>query len=591
MKTLIHVTHEAVQKVGGIGAVLHGLFTSKAYNAAVERTILIGPLFSSEGNPETRLGPQGEVFYSSLDGRTDHPAAPQFEEVQRQFNVDIVYGRRKFADSATGVSSSPEVILIDVSRIDVNRLNAFKGRLWQHYQLDSSAYEKNWEYDLYVKLAEPAIAALHALGVCSGHGDCVVLAHEFMGLPTALAAMIDPRGNFRSVFYAHEVATMRRIVEGHPGHDTMFYNVLSRAVAEGRYVEDVFGSQHDFFKHGLVCTAKYCDNILAVGDYVIKELRFLGPDFEHVDADLAYNGIPAYEITAEQAAESKQKLQRYTEALLDYTPDYIFTHVTRMATSKGLWRDFRVLEHVERAFRRSGKTGVLFVLSSEVASPRRPEEIRNLEQWWHWPVAHREGLPDLSTGEAIFYVGVQEFNARARNVKAILVNQFGWSRQACGTRMPEDMEFMDIRRGSDVEFGQSIYEPFGIAQLEPLSFGGLCVISNVCGCAGFVEDVSGGEPIPNVIVADYTDIGRPTDSVEELLKIGKDERDRIEAAVARKVAEQIIKRLPTTAAEKARMIRQGYDLAKHMSWEVVARDYFLPGIERAIRRQRVHQVA
>jgi hypothetical protein len=27
--------------------------------------------------------------------------------------------------------------------------------------------------------------------------------------------------------------------------------------------------------------------------------------------------------------------------------------------------------------------------------------------------------------------------------------------------MPADMEFMDIRKGSDVEFGQSIYEPFG----------------------------------------------------------------------------------------------------------------------------------
>ena len=26
------------------------------------------------------------------------------------------------------------------------------------------------------------------------------------------------------------------------------------------------------------------------------------------------------------------------------------------------------------------------------------------------------------------------------------------------------MEYADIRRGSDVEFGQSIYEPFGIAQ-------------------------------------------------------------------------------------------------------------------------------
>ena len=36
---------------------------------------------------------------------------------------------------------------------------------------------------------------------------------------------------------------MRRIVEGHHGHDTMFYNVLERAMDKGKFVEDVFGLQ------------------------------------------------------------------------------------------------------------------------------------------------------------------------------------------------------------------------------------------------------------------------------------------------------------------------------------------------------------
>ena len=78
---------------------------------------------------------------------------------------------------------------------------------------------------------------------------------------------------------------------------------------------------------------------------------------------------------------------------------------------------------------------------------------------------------------------MQKFNACARQVKVILVNQFGWSTASCGSKMQPDMEFLDIRKGTDIEFGQSIYEPFGIAQLEPLSFGGMCVITNVCGCA------------------------------------------------------------------------------------------------------------
>ena len=48
--TVVHVTHEATGKIGGIGAVLDGMFTSKAYDQAVGRTILVSPLFSSEGD-------------------------------------------------------------------------------------------------------------------------------------------------------------------------------------------------------------------------------------------------------------------------------------------------------------------------------------------------------------------------------------------------------------------------------------------------------------------------------------------------------------------------------------------------------------
>ena len=72
--------------------------------------------------------------------------------------------------------------------------------------------------------------------------------------------------------------------------------------------------------------------------------------------------------------------------------------------------------------------------------------------------------------------------------------------------MPQEMDFVDIRRESDVEFGQSIYEPFGIAQFEPLTFGGVCVVSSVCGCSGFLRDVTSGDDVKNVIVADYTSL-------------------------------------------------------------------------------------
>jgi hypothetical protein len=232
---------------------------------------------------------------------------------------------------------------------------------------------------------------------------------------------------------------------------------------------------------------------------------------------------------------------------------------------------------------------VLFTLSTEVPA-RRPEDIQRMEEWHHWPVAHREGLPDLSGGEAAYYQGVQEFNAQSRNIKVVFINQFGFEQRLCGTRMPADMEFMDIRKGSDVEFGQSIYEPFGIAQVEPISFGGICIYTNICGCAGFVEKAAGGAT-PNAIVVDYTQLPNPKMRPEELLNIGKAERDQIEDTVGKTVADELIKRLPRTPAEFAQFIDRGHALAEKMSWEAVAREYVVPGIKRAAQAQQLKQIA
>jgi hypothetical protein len=409
-----------------------------------------------------------------------------------------------------------------------------------------------------------------------------------MGMPTALAAQLDTSFDFKTVFYAHEVAPMRNIVESNSGHDTMFYNVIETAHQQGLCVNEVFGDQSHNFKYALVGAAKHCDNILAVGDYVVDELRFMAPEFDMADIDLTYNGIPAYEIDLDEKLRSKARLQEYCQNLLGYKPDFIFTHVTRMTLSKGLWRDLRVLEHMDKEFRTEGRTAVLFVLSTEIGR-RRSKDIFNMEADYNWPVAHREGIPDLSGGEASFYTGVQEFNARSRNIKVIYLNQFGFTRNCCGHRMPYDMEFMDIRKGSDVEFGQSIYEPFGIAQLEPLSFGGICVVTNVCGCAGFVKDVSNGKDVKNVIIADYTELNGNSGDIEDMLQINRDSRDRIEHKISEKVALEICARLPGNDSEIEDMITSGYDLAKHMDWEAVARNYVVKSLHKAA--QKTHRRA
>lgn len=591
MQTVVHVTHEAIQKIGGIGAVLHGLLTSKVYLDKVPRNILVGPFWPGDVRGEQRLGPQGEVLYSSLDHLFRSPLAAKFREIEQEYGVGIVYGRRRYTEKETGITSTPEVLLIDVARYDAAKIGLFKFQLWKTFGIDSSKFENIWDYEQYLRLAKPAMACLHALGAGTALEPAVILSHEYMGMPTVLAAIMENgTSHYRTIFYAHEVATMRKVVEGHPGHDTMFYNVMRAATAQGHFVEDVFGDQNGYYKHALIKAARFCDEIFAVGDYVVKEMRFMGPDFVHVDSQIAYNGVPSWPITVEDKMRSRNKLRGYCKTLLKYEPDYVFTHVTRLVPSKGLWRDLRVLEHMEKHLRDRNETAVLFALSTEVPG-RRPDDIRRMEQQHHWPVAHREGLPDLSGGEAAYYQGVQEFNACSRNVKVVFINQFGFEQRLCGERMPADMEFMDIRKGSDVEFGQSIYEPFGIAQVEPICFGGICVFSNVCGCAGFVNRANDGKPTPNVIVADYTELADKSMRVDQLLSIGQPQRDKIEDAVAARVADELFKRLPRTPAEFAEYIARGHELAQKMSWDVVARDYVLPGVLRAAKAQRLKQIA
>ena len=160
----------------------------------------------------------------------------------------------------------------------------------------------------------------------------------------------------------------------------------------------------------------------------------------------------------------------------------------------------------------------------------------------------------------------------------IMFNQFGFDRRSCGIRMPEDMKFRDIRMGSDVEFGQSIYEPFGIAQVEALSFGSICVMSSVCGCRFFASKAAGPGGSPNVIVADYTAYKAHPDTIDGYRNVKREEREAFGHEVAEQVARQILDRLPRTREEKAAFIRRGYDLARQMSWDVVARDYFLPAM-------------
>ena len=566
MATLVHVTHEAVQQAGGIGTVLRGLITARSYQAHCQRTILLGPL--TEPDSAQPLGPDGEILYDASRSIRTADVADQLSAVERKFGVRLVYGRRLLTQD--GRRASPEVLLVDVSH-PPERLNEFKRNLFLQFGLESHRYEQHWEYEQYMRLAEPGFAAVRSL---VGDAPFLLLAHEFMGLGTAFKALMSD-AVCKTLFYAHEVASVRPLVEERPGRDIAFYNALRQARANSQYIDDLFGPQDDYFKHALVSQAWRLDAVLAVGDWVVEELRFLGPEFAACPIDLVYNGVPAAELSATEREAARKKVQASGSALLGWTPDLVFTHVARLVESKGLWRDLLVLKHLDHHLWERGQRALFIALATETGR-RDPEDVQRMAAYG-WPLVHREGGSDLSSGELKFDLLVRAFNARTRAVKALFVNQFGWDRQSCGAFLPADAEFADLRRGSDAEFGQSIYEPFGISQVECLSSGTISVVSDVCGCRGFVRQAAGEAGLGGFIEGAYTQLDEADWASQP---IGGRERTKAEALQSQVVASALVRQLSTGEPSRKRLLAEGYAAAQKMSWERVAEDMLLPVLRR-----------
>ncbi len=581
LEAVVHFTHEAGFKVGGIGAVLDGLLGSPAYVEAVPRTVVVGPFNRYNGDEMDRmLNPRNRltVLYCPLLGvnQVEPELAGRLHGVETDYGVALLYGRRAFGPS------EHEVLLVDATFAAPERIRDFKFFVWQRYGLDAGRYDQYHEFNLYMKMAQSTFGAVRSL-LGDQQGERVIIAHEWMGLPLAFAAQLNEPQAWKTIFYAHEMATARNLIEEHGGHDTRFYNALFAAQREGRSLEDVFGDQSHFYKHPLIRQAIHCTNIFAVGDLVVNELRFLGGTFSWKNIDLVYNGIVPLTVSLADKLASKRKLQQYTANLMGFHPDYVFTHVARLVVSKGMWRDLRVIEHLEHMLASEGKRAVLFVVATAVPTGKRPEDVRRWEYEYGWPVGHRGDNGDLVGQEvSFFFDGIDRFNQQSHAIKAVLVNQFGWNQDRCGFRMPADMDFVDLRRGSDLEFGQSVYEPFGIAQVEPLGAGALTVVSNVCGCIGFIERAASGVELPNLVTADYVTVPGYYNiwSAYDALRIDQGMRDHIEGSNSYGVALRIFKRLPANDAEIERLLVRGQEIAARMSWDVVVRDYLLPGLER-----------
>lgn len=613
---VIHATHEAAAKVGGIGSVLEGILSSAAYNRRVERTILVGPMFGWDAVQMERLNSRAggvRILYSSIHGihyGVDGAKQQALRAVEQAFQVALLYGVRRFGQA------DHEILLVDATRPDLEQIARFCYFLWEHYGIESRRYNHDNEYNLYVSIAQPLFEGLKGLSVDEGvaPNERLIIAHDWLGLPVAFAAQLNEPEKWRTAFYVHEMATARLLVESHSGHDTRFYNTMLRAKESHLPLDTLFGDQTGFFKHALLRRAVYCDAIFAVSDLVREELRFLGGHFVNAQIDLVYNGIRSEEIALTDRLASKRRLQLYCRALLGFEPDYVFTHVARLVLSKAMWRDVRVMAHIDGLLREAGETAALFILATSHPAGRQSASVREWEAEYGWPVGHRADNGDLVAEEApFFFSAVEPYNHAAHSSQIVLVNQFGWSRELCGKRMPAAMTFADIRRGSDLEFGLSIYEPFGISQVEPVNGGAIACVSSVCGCVGFLMQAAAellGQAPPEeeeralepsgrdqgvgwrtpavsasspLVVADYVSLpeSEPAISAQEALTIDRTLRDRIEECSSREAARRIFARLPRTRERMAEQIRFGSALAQRMSWERVVEGRLLPALARA----------
>jgi hypothetical protein len=614
MHTIIHVTHEAIDHLGGIGTVLQGLLTSTQYRARVARSILVGPLPYPDrpvADPRHRLGEHATAcHYSGPDHHDPRGLGALLHPVEAAFGTKLVFGTRTFhAPGDESRSAEADVLLVDVSNPSRDQLSIMKWFLHEHHAIESHRYEHSWDYEEYTRLAAPAYYALSALlaqggsggNLRAGTGPAVVIAHEFMGVPTALRCGHD-RARFRTLFHAHECSTARRITENLPGFDCAFYPAMNHAMTLGQSVGEVFGDQSDFGRHALVARTHVLDGVMAVGPETADELKFLSPQMRSSRTRVVYNGLPARVVTPADKARSRALVDAWLEKTLGHKPDYLITHVTRPVPSKGLWRDLALCQHLAGLLAKRGKSAVYLLLTC-AAPTRSTQDVTSMVQRYNWPVAHQIGYPDLVGPEADLYNAMQTLHAQLERqgpgprdaMKALLVNQFGFSAQRLGTNAPPELTTGDLRRAADVELGMSTYEPFGIAQLEPLHAGAICVTSTVCGCMGLVKRAMtelGLTACELVLPADFAGVwsaagGQATSAAQAhaAKDMTSDQRLAIEDELCRTLAIELDRRLPVTQAQRDAHLALGQRLAQLMSWDHVVETDFMPAVEAAFARE------
>ncbi|MCL2063308.1 MAG: hypothetical protein FWG98_02915 [Candidatus Cloacimonetes bacterium] len=601
MNHAIHITHEAAKKIGGIGSVLSGMCTSETYLKHFDRTLFYGPLFDDRPNPEyeytlavERLGGNAKVHFSTIDNISGSKYDILFYEMKKKYGIEIVYGEKTLYDEIYPDKSNViEILLIGISGIKPEPLNVLKFKFWETFNFACQNFENDWDFEQYLRIAVPFNEICD--GLFEKKGQNIFFSHEYMGIASCLAIILensnhllnktntstqkkeDIKNKNKIYFHAHELTTARTITEKIPGHDVTFYRFIDLDLKAGISMEERFGSQQHNPRNELVKLTKHFDGVFAVGDWVKKEYNYLIPEAEKKKIHICYNGTPDPNHSFDDKLKARKKIKQYCENLFNFSPDVIMSHVTRLVVSKGLWRDLSLLEELDKKFTKDKIKGFCVILSNLIGNGRTDNEVAQMEESYGWPVMHKSGYPDLLGYEEDIYWSCQYFNAKSRSIKVIFINQFGFTPERVGKRLPEGTTFADLRLASDAEFGMSIYEPFGIAQIETIPFGGIAIMTKVCGSAFLLEKTFKEEKVKPFYIFDFALEGRNKETQEskqsgvdvEWLNISSQDREIIEKDIIKKNIDKVYKILPKTDTQRKDVFLTCKKHVDKLSWNEV----------------------
>jgi hypothetical protein len=123
----------------------------------------------------------------------------------------------------------------------------------------------------------------------------------------------------------------------------------------------------------------------------------------------------------------------------------------------------------------------------------------------------------------------------------------------------------------------SIYEPFGIAHIEVLPFGGLAVPSTSCGVYFFLEKTFGKDFKPFYGV-DFISVGEKF-SLSRLKNLTDEQRIGLEEFVLASKAEEIFAKIPKNRQEREILAKKAEEYKNKLSWEKIVKEFLLENLK------------